>query len=71
MLRSLRLQFTGFEFADSGMTLARYAGDPLDLDAWHAFEREHPDTFAGMYQFRVKKAGKFSRRRAARASRGW
>lgn len=57
MLRELGLQFEGFEFADSGMTLARYAGNPLDLDAWHAYERENPDTFARMYQFWVKKPG--------------
>lgn len=26
-----------------------------DLDLWHAFETEHPDTFAGMYQFWLRK----------------
>jgi SAM-dependent methyltransferase len=57
MLEALRLEFAGFEFADSGMTLARYAGNPLDLDAWHQFEQAHPDTFARMYQFWVRKAG--------------
>ena len=57
MLRDLGLRFTGFEFADSGMTLARYPGDPLDLDGWHAYEREHPDTFARMYQYWVTKPG--------------
>jgi 2-polyprenyl-3-methyl-5-hydroxy-6-metoxy-1,4-benzoquinol methylase len=57
MLRALGLQFTGFEFADSGMTLARYSADPLDLDAWHVYERQHPDTFARMYQFWVRKPG--------------
>jgi hypothetical protein len=55
MLEALRLEFAGFEFADSGMTLARYAGNPLDLDAWHDFEQAHPDTFARMYQFWVRK----------------
>jgi SAM-dependent methyltransferase len=57
MIAELRLQFAGFEFADSGMTLARYSKDPLDLDAWHAFENEHPDTFSRMYQFWVRKPG--------------
>jgi hypothetical protein len=57
MIGELGLRFAGFEFADSGMTLARYAKDPLDLDAWHAFEQVHPDTFARMYQFWVEKPG--------------
>ena len=57
MIAALGLQFAGFEFADSGMTLARYSKDPLDLDAWQAFENEHPDTFARMYQFWVRKPG--------------
>jgi SAM-dependent methyltransferase len=26
-----------------------------DIDAWHIFETENPDTFAGMYQFWIKK----------------
>ena len=57
MIAALGLRFAGFEFADSGMTFARYSKDPLDLDAWHAFENEHPDTFARMYQFWVRKPG--------------
>lgn len=57
MIAELGLQFAGFEFPDSGMTLARYSQDPLDLDAWHAFENEYPDTFSRMYQFRVRKPG--------------
>ena len=57
MIAALGLRFTGFEFADSGMTLARYSKDPLDLEAWHAFENEHPDTFSRMYQFWVRKPG--------------
>ena len=32
------------------------AGAALDLDRWHAFETEAPDTFAGMYQFSVRKS---------------
>jgi 2-polyprenyl-3-methyl-5-hydroxy-6-metoxy-1,4-benzoquinol methylase len=61
MIASLGLRFTGFELADSGMTAARYKArfpsDPnlLDLDNWHHLEQEHPDTFARMYQFWVRK----------------
>lgn len=55
MMAALGLQFSGFEFADSGITLARFSKNPLDLDAWDAFERENPDTFARMYQFWVRK----------------
>jgi len=28
-----------------------------DLDAWHMFETENPDTFASMYQFWIRKSG--------------
>jgi hypothetical protein len=27
----------------------------LDLDCWHSFETDAPGTFAGMYQFCVRK----------------
>jgi hypothetical protein len=27
----------------------------IDLDHWHGFEQEHPETFAGMYQFWIVK----------------
>ena len=56
MLSSLGLQFQGFEFADSGASLARYrARFPNEnLANWHAFEREFPDTFSRMYQFWVR-----------------
>ena len=53
------LEFLGFELgadvrrqyrnqfpADATMT---------DLDPWHVFESENPDTFRGMYQFSVRK----------------
>ena len=35
----------------------RFPDDPamIDLDHWHAFEQEQPDTFAGMYQFWIAK----------------
>ena len=56
MIEALGLRFLGFEFPDSGETLARYRkrfADPLDLQSWHRFEGEFPDTFARMYQFWV------------------
>lgn len=54
MLRELNLRFLGFEFPDSGATLARYRdrySDETNLENWHKFEQEFPDTFARMYQF--------------------
>ncbi|MGZ8310249.1 MAG: tetratricopeptide repeat protein [Rhodoplanes sp.] len=35
----------------------RFPDDPAmtDLDHWHAFEQDHPDTFAAMYQFWIAK----------------
>jgi hypothetical protein len=27
-----------------------------DLDRWHAFEQDNPDTFASMYRFWVQKS---------------
>jgi tetratricopeptide (TPR) repeat protein/SAM-dependent methyltransferase len=37
----------------------RFPGDAAvtDLEAWHVFETENPDTFAGMYQFWIQKSG--------------
>lgn len=55
------LTFGGF-FVDAA-TRARFAARfpqtqaALDLDSWHAFETEAPDTFAGMYQFSLRKSG--------------
>jgi SAM-dependent methyltransferase/tetratricopeptide (TPR) repeat protein len=53
------LEFRGF-FVDA-LTHHRFAtrfpqaDAALDLDRWHALETEAPDTFAGMYQFSVRK----------------
>jgi SAM-dependent methyltransferase len=53
------LEFGGF-FVDAG-TRARFAARfpqpqaALDLGCWHAFETQAPNTFAGMYQFSVRK----------------
>jgi tetratricopeptide (TPR) repeat protein/SAM-dependent methyltransferase len=53
------VQFAGF-ILDSTILqrfAARFPGAAamLDLDCWHSFESEAPDTFAGMYQFWVRK----------------
>jgi SAM-dependent methyltransferase/Flp pilus assembly protein TadD len=55
LLRANSLTFVGFEL-DAGVLrdyAAQHPGDaPMtDLDGWDAFERQRPDTFAGMYQF--------------------
>ncbi len=53
------LEFGGF-FVDAG-TRARFAARfpqpqaALDLGCWHTFESEAPGTFAGMYQFSLRK----------------
>ena len=55
------LTFLGFE-CDPG-TLQRYAerfpDDPAktNLDYWHAFEQDNPDTFLAMYEFWLQKHG--------------
>ena len=53
------LAFLGFELDAmiKGRYQATFPGDRTmtDLDCWHAFERENPRTFAGMYQFWVQK----------------
>lgn len=53
------LRFIGFVI-DNAVLAAyqrRFPDDPAgrDLKAWAAFEEDHPDTFAGMYQFWVQK----------------
>jgi 2-polyprenyl-3-methyl-5-hydroxy-6-metoxy-1,4-benzoquinol methylase len=61
MVHGLGLQFLGFEFADSGITAARYRSRfPADgfmrsLDHWHRYEQDNPDCFAQMYEFWVRK----------------
>lgn len=54
------LKFLGFEFWSSALeqyrshfTSSGWAW--TDLDRWHAFETENPDTFSGMYQFWIQK----------------
>ena len=55
MISRLGLRFLGFEFPDSGATLARYRArfSEDSLQNWHKFEQEFPDTFSRMYQFWV------------------
>ncbi|HTB17164.1 MAG TPA: hypothetical protein VK708_03565, partial [Bryobacteraceae bacterium] len=53
------LIFLGFE-TDDAMLLAyrrRFSGDPAatNLQNWHIFESENPDTFSGMYRFWIQK----------------
>lgn len=60
-LAAQKLAFIGFEFAPQTVQALRaafaQAGRSINnLDHWHAYESEHPDTFRGMYQFAVQKA---------------
>lgn len=63
-LRDLDLSLVGFILDQRVM--ARYAerfpDDPpaTNLEHWHQFEQEHPKTFAGMYQFWVRKNDAFA-----------
>jgi tetratricopeptide (TPR) repeat protein/2-polyprenyl-3-methyl-5-hydroxy-6-metoxy-1,4-benzoquinol methylase len=55
------LDFLGFELANKSVAaayLARFPDDPAmtDLANWDAFERDHPLSFFGMYEFWVQKA---------------
>ena len=54
-LDSESLAFLGFEFNTGALQdyRMRYpsARSMTDLESWDAFEREHPKTFVGMYQF--------------------
>jgi hypothetical protein len=59
-LADLDLAFIGFEFPDDTAATAYRAQYPedrafADLDNWHRFETDRPDTFAQMYQFWVRK----------------
>jgi hypothetical protein len=60
-LRDNNLAFLGFEI-DSDVLHAyrqRFPDDPAatNLAQWQIFENDNPDTFAGMYQFWIQKAG--------------
>jgi tetratricopeptide (TPR) repeat protein/SAM-dependent methyltransferase len=60
LLRALGLELLGFEFGDPSVPAAyrqRFPQDPTatSLEHWGRFEDEHPEVFAGMYQFWVAK----------------
>ena len=55
-LRALHLKFIGFEGLNENAVAAyrkRFPKDRLgiDIETWHRFEVENPDTFRGMYNF--------------------
>jgi tetratricopeptide (TPR) repeat protein/SAM-dependent methyltransferase len=57
-LKEEGLQFLGFDIDDTviGKYRARFpSAEVTDLDHWHIFETENPDTFSSMYQFFVQK----------------
>jgi SAM-dependent methyltransferase len=58
-IQANRLEFTGFNLdATTFQRFAKRFPDPaarFDLDCWHRYETEAPDTFRGMYQFWVRK----------------
>lgn len=60
-LRENQLEFLGFELEPAVLVeyRRRFPEDPAatNLAQWQAFESEFPDTFIGMYQFSVRKAG--------------
>lgn len=55
------LRFIGFELDSRTLRAyrARFPDDPslTDLDRWHVFETENPDTFVGMYSLWLQKPG--------------
>jgi len=60
MLEKLQLEFLGFKHQNPQIK-QRYAElfpqdtNKTDLDLWHQFEQQHPETFASMYQFFVRR----------------
>ena len=57
-LSRLGLKFCGFHSPEiiSHFKLTNIgAGDPYDLDKWHAYEEANPSAFGGMYQFWCQK----------------
>jgi SAM-dependent methyltransferase len=49
--------FLGFNLEPAAMQAfeRRFPGRATDLDRWHAYETEAPDTFVAMYQFQIQK----------------
>jgi SAM-dependent methyltransferase len=57
-LQEEELQFLGFDIDETviGKYRARFpSAEVTDLDHWHIFETENPNTFSSMYQFFVQK----------------
>jgi len=58
-LRAHNLKLLGFLLEDAVVAAyrKRFPGDPgaVNLDHWQAYEKDHPDTFSGMYQFWLQK----------------
>lgn len=57
---ALGVEFLGFEFTDKSSLRhyqSRFPGDPTarSFENWARFEQEHPDTFASMYQFWIRR----------------
>jgi 2-polyprenyl-3-methyl-5-hydroxy-6-metoxy-1,4-benzoquinol methylase len=59
-LAANNLRLLGFSLEDAVLAAyrKRFADDPgaVNLDHWQAFEKDHPETFSGMYQFWLQKA---------------
>lgn len=60
-LAALGLEFTGFVSLPAPVRtgyLAAYPDDPAfcNLEQWETYEKEHPDSFLGMYVFNCRKA---------------
>lgn len=59
-LKTLKLKFLGFEIGNQAILrefkkVYPHVRAAASLPQWHEFEREHPDTFWGMYQFWCRK----------------
>ncbi|HJU77046.1 MAG TPA: hypothetical protein VJ597_03850, partial [Sphingomicrobium sp.] len=58
-LEAQDLDFLGFSLRPEvrGRYSQMFPDDPsqTNLDCWHVFETQHPDTFLGMYEFWIQK----------------
>jgi hypothetical protein len=58
-LAAHHLRLLGFLLEDAVLAAyrRRFPDDPgaVNLDYWQAYEKDHPDTFSGMYQFWLQK----------------
>jgi hypothetical protein len=58
------LSFLGFEPFEDPTVIEKFherlpgAADEADLDRWHRFEADHPETFRGMYVFTAGKSAR-------------